>query len=46
MLNEVGDADTPSRDSDTQGQGFSPGLEEENSSSEKEIPWTEDILRM
>ena len=46
VLNDVGDADTPSRDSDTQGQGPSLGLEEENSSSVQGISFPDDIPRM
>ena len=46
VLNEVADVDTPSRDSDAQGQGSSLGLEEENSSSVQGISFPDDIPRM
>jgi len=46
VLNEVGDVDTPSRDSDTQGQGPPLGLVEENNSSVQGISFPDDIPRM
>ena len=46
VLNEVADADTPSREGDTQGQASSLGLEEENSSSVQRISFPDDSPRM